>query len=678
MGAFLLALAMIGCGRVWYDPLPLDASVDASEDATADRDAGLDAEAATDRGDGLLDDGDAIDAGPPPGVVTPIFPWNGFATGSPLVPIAAPVVDHPLRPKLKWLPVSDATSYEVEVDDSCGDAFRTCAFPSPELAMSTAGTTLRVPALPVSMTPPVGRRYVWRVRACNEAACSAFSEPRYLDVGRHGNDFDGDGYADLLVGSYAYDNPESSEGNAFVYYGGPGGYGAVPDLVVDNPTDQAGANLGWSVASAGDLDGDGFADVVIGAHRQSNPESSEGNAFVFYGGAAGIGAAPDVVLDNPGDEADALFGYVVASAGDVDADGYADVIVGAPLESNPALREGNAYVFRGGSAGVAAVPDIVIDSPVDQADSQFGVAVASAGDLDGDGYVDLVIGALEHDAPEVGEGNAFVYYGGATGVGGMPDVVLDNPADATGGHFGVAVASAGDLDADGFADLAIGASEQASPESREGNAFVYYGGASGIAATPDVILDNPLDQMSGGFGRSVAAAGDVDGDGDGELLVGAYFLSAPESFEGGVFIYEGGDSGIAVVPDLAVDNPLDDASGWFGWSVVGARDIDVDGYADMVVGARGQSTPEAAEGNVYVYRGSATGVIVVPATTLDNPTDQVGADFGESVASAPSSDQRRPARRTAASTWRSSASICSLSSVLSSASPISVERSNTR
>jgi len=204
------------------------------------------------------------------------------------VPLGAPVVNHPLRPKLMWEPAARATFYQVQLTSECAIAsFRSCAFAAPAVDEQSINTTYRpATALPVHMATPVGRRYYWRVRACNAAGCSAFSEVRYLDVGRHADDFNGDGYADIIVGAYGQDNPETNEGTAYVFFGSATGPALVPDVTLDNPLDQADGRFGRSVASAGDVNGDGYADIIVGASEQDGPQG-EGAAYVFFGSATG-------------------------------------------------------------------------------------------------------------------------------------------------------------------------------------------------------------------------------------------------------------------------------------------------------------------------------------------------------------------------------------------------------
>jgi hypothetical protein len=214
--------------------------------------------------------------------------------------------------------------------------------------------------------------------------------------------------------------------------------------------------FGYSVASAGDVNGDGYADLVVGAPgADPGGRMYAGTASVFLGSASGVAARPARVLEGA-DERD-WFGFSVASAGDVNGDGYADLIVGAPGPVPYDVRAGTASVFLGSASGVAATPARVLEGA--DAEGAFGLSVASAGDVNGDGYADLVVGAPGdtswfwgvHDRA----GSVSVFLGGAYGISAMPARVLAGAA--VGDRFGWSVASARDGNGDGYVDLIVGA-----------------------------------------------------------------------------------------------------------------------------------------------------------------------------------------------------------------------------
>ena len=153
-------------------------------------------------------------------------------------------------------------------------------------------------------------------------------------------------------------------------------------------------------------------------------------------------------------QAGALFGYPVSTAGDVNGDGYADVIVGAQnYDAAGTTDAGRAYVYFGSASGLSTTPNWIATG--DQAGDQFGVAVDTAGDVNGDGYADIIVGAYTYDNGETDEGRAYVYYGSPSGPSVTPDWMAE--VNHTGAYFGSYLGTAGDVNGDGYADVIIGA-----------------------------------------------------------------------------------------------------------------------------------------------------------------------------------------------------------------------------
>ena len=216
-------------------------------------------------------------------------------------------------------------------------------------------------------------------------------------------------------------------------------------------SNQASARFGAALATAGDVNGDGFSDVIVGAPLYDNGQADEGRVFVYHGSASGLSTVANWSAE--GNQAEARFGSSIATAGDVDGDGFSDVIVGAPLYDNGQADEGRALVFRGSAAGLAAAPAWTAEP--NQANAQLGFSVYAAGDVNGDGFSDVVVGAPLYDNPEVDEGAAFVYHGSASGLPATANATLER--NQAGAQQGYAVAMGGDITGDGYGDLLVGA-----------------------------------------------------------------------------------------------------------------------------------------------------------------------------------------------------------------------------
>ncbi len=471
-----------------------------------------------------------------------------------------------------------------------------------------------------------GRAYVYLGSAsglATSAAWMAESDQASAFFGRSvatAGDVNGDGYADVIVGSDAYDNGQGGEGRAYVYLGSASGPAASAGWTAES--NQAEALFGFSVASAGDVNGDGYADVIAGASSYDNGQTNEGRAYVYLGSAMGLAVSP--AWTGESNQASSSFGYSVSTAGDVNGDGYADVVVGARVYDNGQADEGRAYLYLGSAAGLEAAPTWTAES--DQASAFFGVSVASAGDVNGDGYADVIVGASGYDNGQTGEGRAYVYLGSASGLASSPAWTAES--DQASAVFGDPVATAGDVNGDGYADVIVGANLYDNGQAGEGRAFVYLGSALGLTASPAWTAES--DQASAEFGESVGTAGDVNGDGYADVIVGADLFNNGSTDEGRAFVYLGSVSGLAASPAWTAES--NQADGRFGFSVATAGDVNGDGYADVITGAWAYDNGSAGEGRAYVYLGSASGLATSPAWTAEG--NQFDARFGWSVATA--------------------------------------------
>jgi hypothetical protein len=394
-------------------------------------------------------------------------------------------------------------------------------------------------------------------------------------------DFNGDGYDDVIVGRMYSDNGTHG-GAALIYFGGPKS-DDVADLVLRGQAPTTNEQFGWTVASAGDVNNDGYGDVIVGAAGCDLDGTDAGRAYVYYGGATPNGAA-DVTLH--GEAAGDLFGGAVAGAGDVNGDGYDDVIVGASFNSAIETRAGRAYVFLGG-ASMNATADLTLTG-TDPA-NYFGCSVAGAGDVNDDGYDDMIIGAYANTVGGTYAGRAYVYFGGST-LNTKPDVTMTGDALD---YLGYVVSPAGDINNDGYDDWMVSASN---PQK----VYVYYGGA-----IPNSTADLTFTLTTGHYSyysHTIARAGNVNGDRYSDILIGAY--GGASSTGGAVYVYFGGVSA-DTIPDLTLTGK---ASGdAFGFALASAGDWNSDGRDDIIVGAYSDDAGGSNAGRFYVFdTGSAT------------------------------------------------------------------------
>jgi FG-GAP repeat/FG-GAP-like repeat len=473
--------------------------------------------------------------------------------------------------------------------------------------------------------PSVGRAFAYLGSASGLAATpSWFAETNQASIFGFSvgtaGDVNADGFADVIVGAFFYANGQSQEGGAFVYLGSASGLQATPAWTAES--NQASARFGYSVGTAGDVNGDGYSDVVVGAPLHDNLEIDEGRAFVYLGGASGLQSSPAWTAEP--NQFTVEFGSSVGTAGDTNGDGFADVLIGAHLYNSSEPDAGRVYLYEGSAAGLPAGPTWFVDG--NQFTSDFGGSVATAGDVNGDGFSDVIIGARHYSSGHSQEGRAFVYQGAATGL--AINAGWENETNRGGSFYGAAVATAGDVNGDGFSDVVVGAPWYGNGQSAEGGAFLYLGSATGLASTP--AWTGESNQATALYGQSVASAGDVNGDGYSDVIVGALLYDNETEAEGRVYVYHGSPAGLSVAPSWIVES--NHFVAYFGQSVASAGDVNGDGFADVVIGALNYDNDQVDEGRVFVYHGSASGLAPTPAWTAES--NQVNAHYGYSVASA--------------------------------------------
>jgi hypothetical protein len=418
-------------------------------------------------------------------------------------------------------------------------------------------------------------------------------------------DLNKDGFSDVVIGAPFYDNGQSDEGAIFVYHGSAGGISGIPALMLDG--NQSGGFMGYALALAGDVNADGFSDLIIGAYQYDKGQVNEGVAAVYHGSAQGLKTVASSVMEP--DQANAHFGYSVRGAGDVNGDGYSDVIVGSPLYDKGEQDEGLVFIYHGSALGVNINAATVIEQ--NQAGAYLGWSVSGAGDVNGDGYSDVLTGAPLFDKGEINEGCVFGYYGSVGGASAQAGIELDG--NQPGAQMGHALAAAGDVNGDGYADVLIGAYQYDKGQTNEGVSAVYHGSAQGLAAIAFSVQES--DQVEGRMGFSIASAGDVNGDGYSDIIIGAPLFDKGQSDEGAAFVWMGGAN---IISNIASKIEGDKQSIQFGWSLTHIGDVNGDGFDDVAISANNYDNGQEREGAAFVYHGSPSGLAKVPATVIES------------------------------------------------------------
>jgi hypothetical protein len=362
--------------------------------------------------------------------------------------------------------------------------------------------------------------------------------------------------------------------------------------------------MGTAVAAAGDVNGDGFADALVGVGRADVSGTDEGTVYLILGGTERVRTSgttlgiASVAEAFTGTEEYGRAGAVVAGLGDVNADGYADFGLTSARARTVAIIYG-ARDLTGRSLDEAdSVLTGLGDGSYDKA-----LSLAAAGDVDGDGYADVLAG---DGTANVGAEAVYLIKGSRDGV--MAGDVVDADARWTESspYAGGALSSAGDIDADGYDDVLIGAPYAESDEGPIGKVYLLLGSASEPASgvLPDVADATLVGATPWNYaGVSLSPAGDVDGDGFDDFLVGSSrYFNGDKAFTLVFGSAAGLTDGLLVEAGISFDQDETFSNG--SHIVNGAGDIDGDGYPDLLVGVPGDDTVENNAGAAYLILGS--------------------------------------------------------------------------
>jgi len=380
---------------------------------------------------------------------------------------------------------------------------------------------------------PDGNSPSWFADPTDEALFDPEDQNFGVSVGV--GDINNDSYDDLVIGAYRFKANSTApvEGAIYVYYGSSSGLPSEPNDPSNyqrrDPTDENNTYFGYSVA-LGDFNNDNYDDVAVGTPLKDVEENSDnGVVYIYYGGSDGL-SSTYTIINSPSSQSSDLFGYAL-SAGDINGDGICDLVVSAPGWDElgvPATQVGKVYIFHGSEDGINTSPDVTINPPVDPSDGSllFGWKVV-VGDVNGSGN-DLIISASYYDNTFANEGGTFIYYNSSWS---SPSVTLD-PTNEEDGRFGFSL-GIGDVEEDGFRDIIVGA-----PFTNQGKVYIYKGGSSGLSTTPACVFD-PVDSPTGPlyFGWSVGFAGDVDNNGEENVIISMPFWNGEETIdEGRVYV----------------------------------------------------------------------------------------------------------------------------------------------
>ena len=421
------------------------------------------------------------------------------------------------------------------------------------------------------------------------------------DVAEAG-DPSGDGFADVLIGASGADARANNAGAAYVvaaYAGEPDLSYAYLRLLGESAEDRAGT----AVAGGGSLRVGGFAVALVGAIGESSAASNAGAVYLVTNEVTGTKNLEDSYAVMYGVSADDQAGAAMAVVGDLNGDGTPDLVVGAPGNDGGGSNAGAVYVVSGTVNGSFGLGNAAQHLNGENAGDFAGSAVCAAGDVNGDGVADYAVGAYAEDSGGVNAGSVYVMFGPVGTRTDLSWASVIYRGDSNGDYAGFDVAGGEDLDGDGHPELLIGAPRNGNQDNGAAWLVSPSLASSSVIDLGRETNRLTGERFEDYLGSSVAFAGDVDGDGQGDLLVGAPGADTGGAVSGAAYLFVGPVSGTVGAANARSEMSGAFGSDAAGTSVSRAGDVDGDGHQDMLIGAIGEDTNGDEAGAAYIVFG---------------------------------------------------------------------------
>jgi serine/threonine protein kinase len=405
-------------------------------------------------------------------------------------------------------------------------------------------------------------------------------------------DIDRDGFADVAIAVQEYSRNLLHAGKVMIFTGSKRSLGSIPWWAGEGATASAYFGL---YCAAGDVNGDGLPDFAASESGFFRGSDLLGRVAVFLGSAKGLPASASQSIE--GDTNDSRFGNAVAIA-DVNGDGYDDLIVGADSWHLHLRDQGAAFLYLGGPRGLRREPSWRVEGG--RVGMHFGYPVTNVGDVNGDHYTDVMVGAPYWSSRRETGGAAFLFLGGPAGLSARP--AWKAAGRKSSDFYGGVITGLGDVNGDGLADVAIGAPHADGRYEEEGRVEIYYGTRAGLMRQPAWVATGF--GTAARLGHSLSGGCDADGDGIPDLLVGSsgYTVSDSARGAGAVLLYRGTGHGVERTPSW---HAVETARGsGFGYRVALVGDVDGSGVSSLVATAPWWSGTLAEQGRAYLFHGA--------------------------------------------------------------------------